>query len=641
MNETPPGVIMRRLMIVLCGLAISTSVAAVELEAPPEVLAGSSFEVRWTGEPQAKDYITIVKLDANDGTWGTYTYVSTGNPLTLRAPDEAGTWQLRYQSDGRQGVFARRDITVVAAAVTLSAPPSAVIGAEVSIRWTGPDNQGDYITIVPADAADRTWKEYTYTNSGSPLTLRAPEEPGPYEIRYANGQSYSTVAAVSIMVTAAEVSLEVPRSAMAGSVIEIGWSGPDNPGDYITIVPIGTAERQWSDYEFTAGGTPLSLATSDKAGEYEVRYSAGQTYVTLARAAITLTAATASLDAPDAAVAGETFEVKWEGPGNPDDFITIVPAGAEEGTWKDYAGVNWGSPVKLLAPRQPGDHEIRYATGRSYTTLAHRAIRITPGDEPAWLTVRHAASSAATPAHPVFEIILDASGSMLKRDRGEPRIEIARKALIRLIDESLPADAKVALRVFGHLEPNACRTDLVIPLAPLDRSAMREALAGIEAKNLAKTPIGASLSKVGDDLAGADGPVNVVLVTDGEETCDGDPAAAITDLRDAGHEVQVNIVGFAIDDVMLKETFREWARLGAGRFFDAADSEELSRGLAQTLDPRYEILDAQGRQVTLGTVNGLEVELAPGSYTVRLLDAAQPSEETVELTAGQRVDLEL
>ncbi len=629
---------MRQAMIVLCCLASSAGAGAVELEAPSEIAAGSVFEVRWTGEPHAQDYITIVKPDADDGRYGPFIYVSAGNPVTMRAPDEAGVWQLRYQSDGREGVIARRDFTVAAVTATLSAPTSVVAGGDVPIRWTGPDHQGDFITIVPADAADKTWNAFVYTSSGNPLTMRAPETPGAYEIRYATGQSYSTIAAVPIMVTAAGASLDVPSSAMAGSVIEIGWSGPDNPGDYITVVPTGAPEGQWDHYEYTARGTPLSLATSDNPGDYEVRYATAQSNVTLARSAITLTAASASLEAPDAAVAGETFEVKWTGPGNPSDFITIVVAGAEEGTWKSFAGVHWGSPVTLVAPRQTGEHEIRYATGQSSTTLARRTIQILPGDDPAWLAVHHSASSRTT--KPIFEIIMDASGSMLKRDHGEPRIEIARQALTRLVTETLPADAEVALRVFGHLETNSCRTDLVIPLAPLDRSAVRAALAGIQAKNLAKTPIGASLSKVGDDLSGAEGPINVVLVTDGEETCDGDPAAAIADLQRAGHEVQVNIVGFAIDDVMLKETFRAWARMGEGRFFDAADAEGLRRGLAQTLEARFEVLDERGQRVTLGTVNGSEIELAPGTYGVRLLDAQEASEQRIELTAGQKMDLE-
>ena len=196
---------MRQAMIVLCCLALSAGAGAVELEAPAEVVAGSAFEVRWTGDPQAQDYITMVKPHADYGTWGTYVYVSTGNPITMRAPDEPGVWQLRYQSDGRQDVFARRDFTVVAVAATLSAPTSVVAGGDVPIRWTGPDNQGDFITIVPADAADKTWNAYVYTSSGNPLTMRAPETPGAYEVRYATGQSYSTIAAVPILVTAAGI----------------------------------------------------------------------------------------------------------------------------------------------------------------------------------------------------------------------------------------------------------------------------------------------------------------------------------------------------------------------------------------------------------------------------------------------------
>ena len=103
------------------------------------------------------------------------------------------------------------------------------------------------------------------------------------------------------------------------------------------------------------------------------------------------------------------------------------------------------------------------------------------------------------------------------------------------------------MRVFGR-EVDSCQTDLDIALGPLDAAAVGARIAKLEAKNNARTPIGASLEKVADDLRGASGERLVILLTDGEETCGGDPAAAIAKLRKANIGVRVNIVGFAIDD---------------------------------------------------------------------------------------------
>jgi hypothetical protein len=108
-----------------------------------------------------------------------------------------------------------------------------------------------------------------------------------------------------------------------------------------------------------------------------------------------------------------------------------------------------------------------------------------------------------------------------------------------------------------------------------------------------------------------------VLVTDGEETCDGDPKRAIETLRAAGHDVRVDIVGFAVDEVALEETFRGWAHLGGGNYFDAENGEQLRAAMRDSLQPSYEVLSA-GEVVATGAVNGEAIELPVGSYRVRL-----------------------
>ena len=60
----------------------------------------------------------------------------------------------------------------------------------------------------------------------------------------------------------------------------------------------------------------------------------------------------------------------------------------------------------------------------------------------------------------------------------------------------------------------------------------------------------------------------VVLVTDDEETCDGDAEKVIQRLRDKGFDVTLNIVGFAIDDAELESQFEGWAKLAVGDCFE-------------------------------------------------------------------------
>jgi hypothetical protein len=229
------------------------------------------------------------------------------------------------------------------------------------------------------------------------------------------------------------------------------------------------------------------------------------------------------------------------------------------------------------------------------------------------------------------ELILDASGSMLQLLDGQPRIAIARETLLTLTNNVLPPGTPLALRVFGHREADTCRTDLEVPLQPLDPATVSATIAGINAMNLAKTPIGESLRLVAADLAGATGQKVVVLVTDGEETCDGDPAAEIANLRAQGIDVRVNIVGFAVNDPALQATFEAWAQLGGGRYFNADNAAELNRAVQQALVAPFRVRDAAGAEVATGTVNGDPVSLPAGDYTVEVL--TEPTQR-VEITVG-------
>jgi hypothetical protein len=163
---------------------------------------------------------------------------------------------------------------------------------------------------------------------------------------------------------------------------------------------------------------------------------------------------------------------------------------------------------------------------------------------------------------------------------------------------------------------------------------------GISPMDFAKTPIGRSLELVAEDLKSVKGERIVVLLTDGEETCGGDPAASIEALVKTGADVRVNIVGFAIDDANLKSQFRFWAEQGGGTFFDSANAEELGAAMVSALRVPYTITDAAGQQVARGEVGGPAVSLPAGDYTLKA-DTNPATERAVTIKPGAETQVEL
>lgn len=306
---------------------------------------------------------------------------------------------------------------------------------------------------------------------------------------------------------------------------------------------------------------------------------------------------------------------------------------------RDWSMVNGGYFTQLV---YNGEMEVAFDRA---TTLMHRPagytlqveseFREAPG--PGMLTVLPGERDAGGAA---IELILDASGSMLQRMQGKRRINIAKEVLIEAVQHQIPPGTPVALRVFGHREADACRTDLEMPLAPLDPAAAAAKIAGINAMNLARTPIADSLAAVQSDLGHATTGA-IVLVTDGEETCDGDPGAAIEALREQGFDVNLNIVGFAIDDVELAAQFKAWAELGGGRYFAASDQDGLSNAINQALKVSYTVFDQHGDIVATGVVGGAPVALERGYYRVVVSSAPSRAFDNVEIRGEDEVSLAL
>lgn len=253
------------------------------------------------------------------------------------------------------------------------------------------------------------------------------------------------------------------------------------------------------------------------------------------------------------------------------------------------------------------------------------------------VTETQRAETVGQPAKASLMVLLDTSGSMLQRVDGKPRYQIAREALAPLAAQANARGIAVGLRQFG-IQPDACDTQLLAPVSLWQAGALTRVLDSIRPQNNARTPIAEALAAAGKDLANAAGVPRIVVLTDGEETCNGDPEQVIRALADQGIVARIDIVGFAIDDAALSKTFSAWARVGGGQYTNAKDADTLVRALLDVSQTQFRIRAADGSEA-VGVVDGAALALAPGRYSLMvdgrpeplLIDIAPGREQVIDL----------
>lgn len=177
-------------------------------------------------------------------------------------------------------------------------------------------------------------------------------------------------------------------------------------------------------------------------------------------------------------------------------------------------------------------------------------------------------------------LVLDASGSMWGQVDNENKIVIARRVLGNLVDE-LPDGAEVGVIAYGHRREADCDDiETVVSVGPLDRDLIKQTVGGLTPKG--KTPITRSVQQAFDILSETDRTATVILISDGLETCGGDPCAAVRAAKERGVDFILHVVGFDVsgEDVSQLECA---AQAGNGLFFSAENANDLSAALDQAV----------------------------------------------------------
>jgi Ca-activated chloride channel family protein len=218
-----------------------------------------------------------------------------------------------------------------------------------------------------------------------------------------------------------------------------------------------------------------------------------------------------------------------------------------------------------------------------------------------------------------IQLVFDASGSMAENIGGEMKIQAARRSMEQVIN-TLPADnpdLNVGFRVFGHRGDNteagraeSCQsTELLVPITGVNHVQLRQQANAWQPTGW--TPISLALQNAGNDFPTGENVRNIIImVTDGNETCEGDPCAVAGALAQSGAEVRVDLVGFGVTPEVA-DVLRCIPENSGGRYVDVQNGDALVQSL-------QELIDASIRRSTL---------------TIRVIDG------DTQLTSNASIDL--
>ena len=185
-----------------------------------------------------------------------------------------------------------------------------------------------------------------------------------------------------------------------------------------------------------------------------------------------------------------------------------------------------------------------------------------------------------------LEIILDASGSMNQKIGDKTMMEIAKESIEKVISE-MPANTKVGLRVFGHKGNNTASkkqescsaNELISPIETLNKDKLKSSLAPIQPTGW--TSIAKSIENGANDLKALKGEktLNILyIITDGIETCDGNPVETAKKFKNENTDIILGIIGFNVDANQNK-VLKEIANAANGYYSSANDAAKLTEEL--------------------------------------------------------------
>lgn len=208
-------------------------------------------------------------------------------------------------------------------------------------------------------------------------------------------------------------------------------------------------------------------------------------------------------------------------------------------------------------------------------------------------------SAGERPASHVV-LLMDASGSMGAQLSGKSKMSIAKRESLRFL-EALQKDVPVGMIVYGHKGDNtkkgkaeSCASVEWVHKLGATKSTLKKSINAL--KPVGYTPMGdaldytlSELQKVGKSKKGKHSVPIVYLLSDGKETCGGDPVASAKALHESGIKAVVNVIGFDVG-AETREQLKAISDAGGGKYFPAKDAKALRDQLRAARDTELSLV---------------------------------------------------
>lgn len=158
---------------------------------------------------------------------------------------------------------------------TLTPVSEIYAGNEFGLEWVGEGYKEDRIAIVPVGGDASSALDIVKITSGHIVTLKAPHQPGLYEVIYLNNAYENNRVDARQPITVAETPyvLDVEGGVIrAGQSFTISWRGPGLDADMIAIGPRTSGSDDYTSLSWIENAPRVTLTAPDIAGEYELRY---------------------------------------------------------------------------------------------------------------------------------------------------------------------------------------------------------------------------------------------------------------------------------------------------------------------------------------------------------------------------------
>lgn len=187
-------------------------------------------------------------------------------------------------------------------------------------------------------------------------------------------------------------------------------------------------------------------------------------------------------------------------------------------------------------------------------------------------------------------VILDSSGSMSEKlYYGETKISIAKKAVFDFLT-AVPSGVNTGLLVYGHKGSNSlsdkelsCKgIEEIVKLGQNNSSNIISLMDSFQPKGW--TPIAGSLNFAKDIFkkAGPEDKNYLILLSDGVESCDGNPLSAAENLKREIPNVKLMVIEFTTDNEI--ERYLDLvAKYGGGEAMNATTSVKIAKAFEKQL----------------------------------------------------------